>query len=388
MRTFDVVIVGAGLAGLSCAETLAQNGISVLLVDRKPDLTKAIHTTGIFVRRTLEDFTFSPDLLGPPIRHVAIHSPRGRTQWLESSLPEFRVGRMAQIYETLLDRCVAAGTTWMPDAHFVGIETGSIPARVALESPRSREWARGRFVVGADGASSRVAVALGLDSNTSFVIGVEEIIAGCSNGKPPALHCFLDPKLAPGYIGWVADDGETIHLGVGGVPGRFSPVESLNRLRELVADQFGLPEGRVIERRGGKIPVGSLLRRISSSHGLLVGDAAGAVSPLTAGGLDGAIRLSRFAAELLTLAITRDDPSLLDLYDSSSLRSRFLSRRWMRQMLAAVESPRLVELGCTLLRLPILRSIPHKLFFGRGSFPDPDRTRLIATLRLTETTRA
>ena len=59
MKTFDVVIIGAGLAGLQCAKLLSRQGAKILLVDRKTDLTKGVHTTGIFVRKTLEDFDWS-----------------------------------------------------------------------------------------------------------------------------------------------------------------------------------------------------------------------------------------------------------------------------------------------------------------------------------------
>jgi flavin-dependent dehydrogenase len=56
METYDVVIIGAGLAGLQCGKLLARQGAKNLLVDRKIDLKKGIHTTGIFVRKTFKDF--------------------------------------------------------------------------------------------------------------------------------------------------------------------------------------------------------------------------------------------------------------------------------------------------------------------------------------------
>ena len=64
MKQYDVIVVGAGLAGLQCARLLGKQGMRVLLVDRKPALQQSIHTTGIFVRRTLEDFDFPEDCLG------------------------------------------------------------------------------------------------------------------------------------------------------------------------------------------------------------------------------------------------------------------------------------------------------------------------------------
>lgn len=377
MSGYDVTIIGAGLAGLQCARLLARRGVSVLLVDRKTDLGRGIHTTGIFVRRTLEDFDLAPSLLGPPVSRVILYSPRGRRQVLESPCEEFRVGRMRGIYEDLLRQAVLAGAVWRPRTSFAGAEEGEGGgSTVLLEEGGRIERTATRFLVGADGARSRVAAALGLGAHTDFIVGAEEVLDGVPLEGPPALHCFLDPVLAPGYIGWVVHDGCEFHLGAGGSPDSFSPAAALPELRRRVEGFFDLSAARVVERRGGTIPVGGILPRISSSRGLLIGDAAGAVSPLTAGGLDGAMRLSRFAAEVLAAAVEEGDGEILSLYSGAEFRSRFLSRRWMRRALAAVRSPRLVEAGCALLRTPPLSRLAWHVFFGRGSFPEPDRAPL------------
>src|SRR5688500_7855547 len=86
----DVLVVGAGLAGLECARRLGEAGASVLLADRKPTVDHAVHTTGIFVRRTLESFDLPEDCLGPPVRRVALYSPRGQSLTLESPHDEYR----------------------------------------------------------------------------------------------------------------------------------------------------------------------------------------------------------------------------------------------------------------------------------------------------------
>src|SRR5690242_21782207 len=93
-----VLVAGAGLAGLECARRLAESGLRVVLVDRKPAVDHAIHTTGIFVRRTLESFDLPADCLGPPLRRIVLYSPRDRALPLESPHDEFRVGRMGLLY--------------------------------------------------------------------------------------------------------------------------------------------------------------------------------------------------------------------------------------------------------------------------------------------------
>lgn len=56
----DVLVVGAGLAGLNTATLLARQGHDVLLAERRTNLAGAIRTTGIFVRKTLDDFPLPP----------------------------------------------------------------------------------------------------------------------------------------------------------------------------------------------------------------------------------------------------------------------------------------------------------------------------------------
>lgn len=48
---------------------------------------------------------------------------------------------------------------------------------------------------------------------------------------PPRFDCYLDPALAPGYLAWVVHDGEEVHVGVGGCPGRFQPARALAGFR-------------------------------------------------------------------------------------------------------------------------------------------------------------
>lgn len=254
---------------------------------------------------------------------------------------------------------------------------------MSLQERTGARAIRTKFIVGADGANSRVAAALGLDINREWIVGVEEVFDRVPTDGPPIFHCFLDPRIAPGYLAWAVHDGEQVHLGVGGYAARFDPVSSLKTFRSSLGSILDLSHARLLERRGGRIPVGGVLRRIANADGLLVGDAAGAVSPLTAGGLDPCLRLSSFGAGVISQYLETGDSSVLAAYSGDLFRARFVSRLWMRRIIASVHSCALAELGCALLRLPLINLCAWQIFFGRGSFPDleplPGRQTLVAT---------
>ena len=370
MESYDVVIIGAGLAGLHCAWLLAERSFRVLLVDRKVSLDRSIHTTGIFVRRTLDDFSLPEDCLGPAVRHVRLYSPARRRMDLASQHDEFRVGRMGLLYQRYLNRAICAGVEWMPSSKFINCTKLKIGMAIRLEDRTGQRVIRTRYLVGADGANSRVAEALDLDRNHEWIVGVEEVLENVPLEGPPIFHCFLDPRIAPGYLAWAVHDGEQVHVGVGGYAARFDPVKALKQFRASLSDILDLRNARFVERRGGRIPVGGVLQRIANADGLLLGDAAGAVSPLTAGGLDPCLRLSVFAARVIGGYLETGNPQALADYSGQLFRSRFVSRLWMRRLIAAVSSPMVLEMGCGLMRLPVLDSFARHVFFGRGSFPD------------------
>src|SRR5688572_27637788 len=236
MSRLDVLVVGAGLAGLSCALRLATGGARVAIVDRKADVARGVQTTGIFVRKTFEDFNLPH--LGAPVSRVVLHSPGRRRQDLVSQKAEFRIGRMGPLYTELLGRCLVSGALWWPDTRYVGSSPAADGSLVTLARRRREEQVQARVMVGADGALSRVAADLGLEQNRRWIVGVEDVFERRSDAA--ALHCFLDPVLAPGYIAWVADDGEELHVGVGGYPDRFRPRPALEAFRASVSAEFGL----------------------------------------------------------------------------------------------------------------------------------------------------
>ncbi|MET9337081.1 NAD(P)/FAD-dependent oxidoreductase [Nonomuraea sp. NPDC003804] len=363
MQTVDVLVVGAGLAGLCTARLLARRQLNVMVVDRRRSLSTGIRTTGIFVRRTLDDFDLPDHLLGPGVRDVLLYPPSRRAPIrLTSDRDEYRVADMAAVYEHARRAAESAGARVLLGVRYLDVSKGFV--RFAGAEPVAA-----RFVVGADGARSRVARDLGLDVNRRFLVGAEIVHPVASGTTTPAFHCVLDPRIAPGYLGWVIDDGRHAHVGVAGYPDAMrTGIRHL--LEAFAADAPGraAPTGPV-ERRGGPIPVGGVLRRLACPAGLLVGDAAGAVSPLTAGGLDPCFRMSEQAAAVAAEYLRTGDRRVLRRYDGEALRSRFRGRLLLRRVFAGIRSPAAAEAAVAVLRGRAGRALAARILFGDGSFP-------------------
>ena len=103
---------------------------------------------------------------------MGLHSPRGRSLEIEAARDEFRVGRMRDLLEARLEEAVAEGAEWRARTAYASLRREGPGLRVRF---REGEEVRTRFLVGADGARSRVARDLGLDRNTRWIAGVENL---------------------------------------------------------------------------------------------------------------------------------------------------------------------------------------------------------------------
>ncbi|MDE0258575.1 MAG: NAD(P)/FAD-dependent oxidoreductase [Gammaproteobacteria bacterium] len=306
---YDLVVVGAGFAGLACARRAAERGLSVLVLERQSEPGERIHTTGILVKEAWEEWA-APASLVRRIQRVRVYDPSHRFVELERDSYFFMATDTAGLLRHLVDETRRSGAEVRFGAPYEGVVStaGSAAAGSAAASSATRgsmpltlagsgaaSGATCRFLVGADGARSRVAESFGLDRNRRVLKGVEWEYEPRS-GDGDCLHCFIDPECAPGYIGWVVPGVEATQVGLALHRDRRA---DMRRFSEKIDGLFGLSGRRVLEKRGGVIPIGGRLRNFYAERVLLVGDSAGMVSPLTAGGIHQAYRFGKLAADAI-----------------------------------------------------------------------------------------
>ncbi len=301
----DLYVVGGSFAGLACARAAAVLGLEVVVVDRKPEPGAHPHTTGILVQEAASAIDI-PRHLTRRVAGVRLYSPSLRSVDLDGSGYAFHATDLPGLMRWMAEETSAVGVEMRNGVRFEGARR--VGSRFVVDGSRDRP----RFIVGADGPRSRVAQVLGLDRNTEFLIGVEAEYRGIRGVDPDRLHVFLDRELAKGYIGWVVPGVDGFQVGLAARQGIRPDLPSFTAKIGRVFDMSG---AAVVSHRAGPIPVGGGLRRIGGDGALLVGDAAGLVSPLTAGGIHNALHIGRLAGRAVADHLLDDGPDPLQVIE-------------------------------------------------------------------------
>lgn len=365
---WDLVVVGASFAGLAAARAAALAGCRVLLMEKKPAAGANLHSTGIIVKDAVDSVQWLqqvPSTLTRRIEGVRLYAPNlcsvdlfapgyyfwatdtgGLLDWMVESVR--RVGVEVQLGTLFTD------ATWVQDAWRIDI--------------RDAEPIRARYLVGADGPHSRVAKALGLSSNQQFLYGVEheyQYVDMASN----LLHCFIDRQLAPGYIGWGLVGVKACQIGLARrIPARARQegtrrVDMAGFVRKI-AGHIQVHDLKPDSIRAGMIPCGGVLPRVACHQALLVGDAAGMVSPVTAGGIHTALRHGAAAgAAVAQFAASRGPDPALSL---PATYPRYLQKRALRWLFDHAQTDWMFNL---MLNTSAMRRAAELVYFhrrGRG----------------------
>lgn len=343
----DLLVVGGSFAGLQCAKTATRAGLKTRVIERKPAAGSQPHTTGILVKEAAE-------LLDLPARYSH------RLEGVRLYSPSFRyIDLVSPGYYFLATDTTAMLDWFSMQAQHEGVRCDfgkriqHIQHNAHAVSLNGGDYG-GRYLVGADGARSTVARLCGLQQNRQFLFGVEVGIRYLQAIEPNLMHVFINPKLAPGYIAWVLP-------GVGitqvGLAARYPARPQLDRFLQQLGSLFDFSHAQKCEYRAGLIPCGGTLKHISKPAVMLLGDAAGTVSPLTAGGIHPALQAAEQAGYAIAefLQGDRKDPvarvkqympryrgkkvlrGLYDLMpDSTWMLDRFLHSTWFSMLAQTV----------------------------------------------------
>ena len=360
MHSVDVVVVGAGPAGVSTAVHLARSGREVLLVDKavfpRDKCCGDGLTTGAL--RQLERLGLDPSFVPSwkTVDDVIVRSPSGRE--VVFPLPRnagtyAAVARRIDLDAALVDLAREAGVK-VADGH--GLMGATVlDDRIVLGVSGIGSVAA-RYAVGADGMWSPLRKLLGvaapgyLGEWHAFRQYFRDVSARASR----ELMVWFEPDLLPGYA-WsfpLPDGRANVGFGVvraGDATGTMKALWPELLARPHISEFLGAAAEAEAPHKAWPIParIGQLDLHAAGGRALFVGDAAAATDPMTGEGIGQALLTGELAAraiettgpsqpqraaERYTLAVRRElraDDALARAL-SLVLRSPFLARGAVR----------------------------------------------------------
>lgn len=362
-RDYDLVVVGASFAGAACAIAAAQYGLRVCVLERKRDPGLKLHTTGIIVKEAAERTWLNrvPTHLVRKVDRVRLYAPNLRNVALQVPDYYFLTTDTPNLMRWLADEMRDQGVDLRLAQPFTQAsrETSTQRGRWHLPGIGRTHW-----LVGADGAKSRVAQRFGMGGVRQFLYGMEYEFAGLELREPAALHCFVNKALAPGYIGWATQNPTGVQFGLAfrHRPSR-TGTPDIDALCALVGHRIGIPDDLTPSAiRAGLIPCGGPVAPLARPGVILTGDAAGIVSPVTAGGIHSAWQHGWTVGEAVARHLRDDGPSPERIAERAAPRYRIKrALRWAFDH-AQMDWPFDLLLGSAPMRWAA-----ERVYFGNGS---------------------
>ena len=317
MEEYDVIVVGAGPAGSIAAKTLAENGASVLVIERKQEIGPPKRCAEGLTDKTLNKLGIPPHPAWAPnkIYGAYIYSPKGTK--IELRL-EGETGYVLErkIFEKYLAaKAINAGAKYMIKtlAESVILENGQVVG-VNLDSMGEKKSVSCKILIAADGVDSKIARSAGINTTNNpadYHAGFQYELAGVTC-KDDVLHFFFGDNVAQKGYAWIFPKGNTlanVGLGILSKNSRDGSraKDCLDGFIESHPQFF--KDSCPVEINAGGIPVSGGLKNLVGDGILIVGDAAQHVHPVTGGGMTFAMMGAKLAAQTALEAIEKKDYS-------------------------------------------------------------------------------
>lgn len=318
-QQYDVLVIGAGPSGSIAAKTAAENGMNVLMVEKRQEIGTPVRCAeGISSKPLARFIKPDPKWICAEIKGGRVYSPDGNFAEITEPGSGFILERKIFDRELAYQAAQAGAEVWVKSRAIDLIkENGSIKG--AFIRRRDGDYKiQASVVIGADGVESKAGKWAGIDTTckpNDLDTCVQYLMTGLGDIDQEYCHFFLGKDMAPRGYAWIFPKGnDCANVGIG-IDGNIDNETAANYLNKFVKEK--LPNASILGMVAGCVPIAGMLSDAVRDGFMLIGDAAHQNDPVSGGGIINGMIAGEIAGEIAAKAIRKGDvsASVLAEYD-------------------------------------------------------------------------
>lgn len=304
----DILIVGAGPAGSCAAQTAAQTGAHVLMIERKRVIGEPVRCAEFIPKQLLRELDCKGNFIVQHVKSMKIILPDNTM--IENPAPGLMINRNF-FDQALAQRAKDAGAKIWTETRALEYDNGCVIAVKEREHIRIKA----DIIIGADGPHTRVGRWIG-STNRNLIPAVQVKVH--LKEATESTEVYFDKRYFGGYA-WLFPKGDVANVGLGIKQGtnRVNIRKSLDYFLTKLKEQNRIT-GEATGHNAGWIPA-EFPRKIVKDNIMLAGDAAGQTHPITGAGVAQAVMCGHMAGEHAAEALKKGDLSILKRYEEEWL---------------------------------------------------------------------
>lgn len=293
----DVVIIGAGPAGIHVAFLLAQAGLDVVLFEAQGRIGERAICSGVVGEEAFGRFDLPTQPILSDIRCIQAISPGGRKLEHRTEAPLAQVIDKGEFNRALAERAIKAGVELQLGCWVGSVQVEKHSVEIQYRSTEAGPAnLRAQVAVITTGVNGSLNHALGLAHPRQFLRALQTELTLPPNGHGNATRVFFGQGVAPGAFGWEIPLGN--NRSRVGLMTEYNPDPYFTKLLRRIAPHIDISTLRIDRKGIAQAAAG----RCVVERVIAAGEAAGHIKTTTGGGIYYGLLSAELVADVLIRA--------------------------------------------------------------------------------------